>query len=218
MERDSMVFYRSFYEAIMDLPDADLAQAFRAIASYGLDGVEIECSGAAKVALKMAIPIIDKNNVRYKNGKNGGRPLEPNSNQTITKPNQEKPNHNQTITNIEPNVDVNVNVNVEKKDAIASKEKARFVKPTLENVSGYCREKELKVDAQHFIDYYESIGWVVGKTQKPMKDWKAAVRNWARQEKPVEKKNAFTTRFHNHEQQKYDFDNLNDRLFVNEKG
>ena len=33
-----------------------------------------------------------------------------------------------------------------------------------------------------FMDYYTSNGWIVGKT--PMKDWKAAVRNWNRKEQP----------------------------------
>lgn len=41
----------------------------------------------------------------------------------------------------------------------------------------YCLERGYAVDAERFFDYYESKGWVVGKA--PMKDWKAAVRNWA---------------------------------------
>jgi hypothetical protein len=34
------------------------------------------------------------------------------------------------------------------------------------------------VEARRFWDYYESNGWKVGRN--PMKDWKAAVRNWQR--------------------------------------
>ena len=34
------------------------------------------------------------------------------------------------------------------------------------------------IEAQRFWDYYESNGWRVGRN--PMKDWKAAVRNWQR--------------------------------------
>lgn len=226
MERESMVFYRSFYEAIAELPDEELAKAFRAIAEYGLNGVEVECGGSAKVALKMAKPQIDKNNARYKNGQSGGKKTaEPNPNQTVTKANQTVTKANQTGTKLEPTVtkpepnvtkpEPNVNVNdnvIKKKDTSVSKEKARFAPPTLENVIGYCREKGLNVDAQRFIDYYESVGWKVGKTRKPMKDWKAAVRNWDRQDRAEDK--PFKTRFHNHEQQTYDFDSLN--LFVNE--
>lgn len=52
----------------------------------------------------------------------------------------------------------------------------RFVKPTLEEVKAYCRERMNMVDAEKFMNYYESNGWKVGKN--PMKDWKAAIRTW----------------------------------------
>jgi hypothetical protein len=53
---------------------------------------------------------------------------------------------------------------------------SRFVKPTLEEVSEYCRERNNSVDPGRFIDHYESVGWVVGANKAPMKDWKAALR------------------------------------------
>lgn len=66
---------------------------------------------------------------------------------------------------------------------VPQKEK-RFRKPTLEEVKAYCEERRNSVDPQHFIDYYESNGWRVGRN--PMKDWKAAVRTWERKEnKPL---------------------------------
>ena len=209
MKRDSMVFYRSFYEAIVNLPDVELAQAFRAIAEYGLNGIETECSGTARVALMMAKPQIDKNNMRYANGCKGGRPtenLKPNNNQT-------KPSDNQTITNPKPNVNDNDNVNdIKKKDTKVSKEKAHFVPPTLENVIGYCQEKGYKVDAQRFVDFYESKGWMIGKNK--MKDWKAAVRNWARQDNAKAVEKPIKTKFHNFQQRAYDPEVL-DKLFEN---
>lgn len=54
----------------------------------------------------------------------------------------------------------------------------RFIKPTLEQVKQYCIERNNNVDCDRFVNYYESNGWKVGKS--PMKDWKAAVRNWER--------------------------------------
>lgn len=51
-----------------------------------------------------------------------------------------------------------------------------FVPPTLEEVSAYVSEKGYSVDAERFIDFYTSKGWMIGKNK--MKDWKAAVRNW----------------------------------------
>ena len=61
--------------------------------------------------------------------------------------------------------------------------RARFVKPTIEEVQAYCRERGNSVDANRFVDYYEANGWKVGKN--PMKDWKAAIRTW--------EKNAYST-------------------------
>jgi hypothetical protein len=46
------------------------------------------------------------------------------------------------------------------------------------------------VDAQRFVDFYSSKGWTVGKS--PMKDWRAAVRNWASRDRASPKKNNFT--------------------------
>ena len=66
------------------------------------------------------------------------------------------------------------------------KKRVVFTPPTLEQVVEYCRERNNSVDAQRFIDYYTANGWMVGRNK--MKDWKAAVRNWASKEKPVSNK------------------------------
>lgn len=72
--------------------------------------------------------------------------------------------------------------NPEEKERVRAK---RFTPPTLAEVQSYVAERHSAVDPQEFIDFYESKGWMVGKT--PMKDWKAACRNaekwdrWARQ-------------------------------------
>lgn len=63
---------------------------------------------------------------------------------------------------------------IEKED----KERKRFKAPTVDEVSAYCRERGNGVDPQHFVDYYTANGWKVGKN--PMKDWKAAIRTWER--------------------------------------
>ena len=54
----------------------------------------------------------------------------------------------------------------------------RFIQPTIEEVKAYCQERKNNVDAERFVDYYNSNGWMVGKNK--MKDWKAAVRTWER--------------------------------------
>ena len=57
----------------------------------------------------------------------------------------------------------------------------RFIKPTIEEVSGYCKERGNNIKPDRFIDYYESIGWKVG--DHSMKDWKATVRTWEKNDK-----------------------------------
>ena len=63
--------------------------------------------------------------------------------------------------------------------------RAAFVKPTLEEIKAYCKERKNNVDPEAFMDFYASKGWKVGS--QPMKDWKAAVRTWEKREKPKEK-------------------------------
>ena len=63
-----------------------------------------------------------------------------------------------------------------------SRTRKRFRPPTVEEVEAYCFERNNKVDAERFVDYYTANGWKVGKN--PMKDWKAAVRNWERKDPP----------------------------------
>jgi hypothetical protein len=52
------------------------------------------------------------------------------------------------------------------------------VRPTVEEVTAYCHERGNQVNPQQWFDHYSSNGWRVGKN--PMKDWRAAVRNWER--------------------------------------
>ena len=55
--------------------------------------------------------------------------------------------------------------------------KKSFSPPTIDDVRGYADSKGYAVDAERFCDYYASNGWRVGRN--PMKDWQAAVRQWA---------------------------------------
>ena len=51
-----------------------------------------------------------------------------------------------------------------------------FVKPTVEEIEAFCKEKKYTVNAQQFFNYYESNGWKIGRNA--MKSWQAAVQNW----------------------------------------
>lgn len=60
-----------------------------------------------------------------------------------------------------------------------------FIPPKVEEVAEYCEERQNGINAQYFVDYYQSKGWYVGKSK--MKDWKASVRTWEQNCKKEEK-------------------------------
>jgi len=57
-----------------------------------------------------------------------------------------------------------------------------FIEPTLEEVKNYCTERKNSVDANKWLNFYISKGWLIGKNK--MKDWQAAVRTWE-EDKPT---------------------------------
>jgi len=59
--------------------------------------------------------------------------------------------------------------------------RVRFTAPTASEVREYMDSRNESIDADRFVDFYSSKGWVVGKTK--MKDWKAAARGWYRRDK-----------------------------------
>ena len=78
------------------------------------------------------------------------------------------------VEKIPPDIEIEKEIEIDKD----KKPLKRFTAPTLEEVKEYCEERKNNVDAERFIDYYTANGWKVGKN--PMKDWKAAVRTWER--------------------------------------
>lgn len=67
---------------------------------------------------------------------------------------------------------------------ISQNKPRKFVKPTVDEVNAYALEKGYtNVDGQEFIDYFDSVGWKVGKTLKPMVCWRKAVSTWNRRHK-----------------------------------
>ena len=70
------------------------------------------------------------------------------------------------------------------------KQSNRFILPLLKDVKEYCKERGNNIDAESFIDFYSSKGWMIGKNK--MKDWKASVRTWEKSNttiKPTRKLN-----------------------------
>lgn len=122
-----------------------------------------------------------------RNGRKGGNPNfkkgQPNPYYRTTESVMEdNPNITQEITEDNPIVEQsNVEYSRVKKQKESPKgEKktaSRFSAPTVDEVRAYAQEKGYNVDPEHFVDYYTSNGWRVGRN--PMKDWRATVRTWA---------------------------------------
>ena len=79
---------------------------------------------------------------------------------------------------------------IEKESVKRKTTRTAFAPPTITDVQNYADSKGYKLDAERFVDYYSSKGWTVGKS--PMKDWRAAVRNWAKNDRASPAKNTFT--------------------------
>lgn len=90
----------------------------------------------------------------------------PNDNQRLT---SGQPSDNQWLTEVRRGKDSLV------KDS-KEKEKGRFTPPTLSEVRAYINEKGYHIDAEAFVNFYESKGWMIGKNR--MKSWKGAVGTW----------------------------------------
>lgn len=78
-------------------------------------------------------------------------------------------------------IQINNNIDIIEPPQKKQKKKKQFSKPTIEEVKAYCDERQNRIDPAAFWDFYESKGWVVGKS--PMKDWRAAVRTWEKNNK-----------------------------------
>lgn len=202
MQRTQFTFYDSFAKAISRIKKkADKADAYDAIINYALYGVEPDLDKlpeTAAMAFEMAKPNLDasrrkaeggKKNAKVKdNDKIDERYTEDNDKIDESKPKQEKDKEQVKEQEKEEDKDKDKEQMLYPSISPLSEPKI-MARPTLEEVSTYCRERRNNVDPQAFIDHYTSNGWKVGRN--PMKDWKAAVRTWERTSKREESGNIF---------------------------
>ena len=102
-KRDSIVVYRSFYEAAKALTDKEELELYRAIFEFGLDHKTADMGPMAAAMFKLIKPQLEANYKKWQNGMRGGRPKQEES--------KDKPKDNQKETKDEPNENVNVNDN-----------------------------------------------------------------------------------------------------------
>lgn len=134
----------------------------------------------------------------------------------VTKNNQKLEVNHHSLGENEQTLEVNSHSLTQKKSKVKdSKEDKktieRFTPPSVKEVSEYCLSRNNGIDAQSFIDFYKSKGWMIGKNK--MKDWKAAIRTWesSRKEKASTQK-PDNNKFNQFPQRNYDFDELERKL------
>lgn len=66
--RDSVLFYRSFYDALKNIPSDERLKVYDAIMEYGMYDLDPDLDGVALAIFLLAKPQIDANNKRYENG------------------------------------------------------------------------------------------------------------------------------------------------------
>lgn len=192
--RDSVLFYRSFYDALKNIPSDERLKVYDAIMEYGMYDRNPDLDGVALAIFLLAKPQIDANNKRYENGC--------------------KAKKKRTVSETEANTKQDSS-ECEAKEKEKEKEKVKvkdnnkiFKPPSVDDVRAYCTERGNNVDPQSFVDFYESKGWMIGKNK--MKDWKASVRTWERSETKTRQEGTakLTKDNNNFERRKYDFDAL----------
>ena len=131
MNRDSMIFYRSFYESVNGLSPIIKAEVYDAIFRYGLDFEEPSFTDEIARALFTLIkPQLDANIKRFENGK------KPKTKQSESKAEAKQ---KQKISESEANNNVNVNDNVNKNDSIEER-KLKFANSLSAFVETYGRD------------------------------------------------------------------------------
>ena len=190
-------------------------ELFTAILCYAAGEPVLDLDAAADMAFSFIRERMDRDSAAYMEkvekrreaGKLGGRPKANGFSEKQEKAKKangfsEKQNNPDTVL-------VTDTVSVFEKE---SKEKSlRFSPPARQDVADYCKEKGFSdFDVERFVDYYTSNGWMVGKSK--MKDWKAAVRNWARAGTAPRPNNTRGNKFSNFEQRQYDYDALETAL------
>ena len=111
----------------------------------------------------------------------GGKPTKMENGQGIIS------NNDIIYNNTDNNSNINIPVNNKKEKSLSNDKpkKEGFQKPTVQEVQAYINEKGYDFDAEYFIDYYDTRGWMIGKNH--IKDWKACCRTWNHNRKSQEK-------------------------------
>lgn len=190
--REYFCAYHSMLEATRKLSDAEVGRLFRGLLYYSMTGEQPDnLQGREDLLFDVFSQNIDREVEKYNERCRINRTNRHESSRIVTSRHESSQEKDK-----EEDKDKDKDKEKIKPSAIADGggKRKRFVPPTREEVGAYASEKgwsERDFSPERFVDYYESKGWMVGKT--PMKDWKAAARGWVsrqHQEQPQRKEPA----------------------------
>lgn len=187
----SFILYTDQMMALSSVLSAEqLGRLMQVVLTYQATGQEPEAVDAdlsvAWAMLKVQFQVNDSKyqetiEKRREAGRKGGLARVANQ-ANASKTKQEQANGSkckQNQANQADNDNVNVNVNDNVNDIVIRKRTRKvFIKPTLEEVRAYCRERGNGINPEKWMAHYEANGWKVGKAATPMVDWKACIRTW----------------------------------------
>lgn len=182
-----MNIFDSYIDAGQQLPQRDKEQFYTALLEFIAYDFEPKLEGAGLAVFTAIRPSLELSKKRANSGRKGGSS---NGKAEAIGDFATEQNGSKTEADEEANGQAKSKSKSKSKEESpngdSKKARPRFVKPTVAEVSDYAASiGNPTFDALHFVDYYESNGWKVGRTG--MKDWKATVRNWIRREAPQPK-------------------------------
>ena len=188
MAREYFNAYHSYLKSIDPLNDAERGRLFTALLFYSSTGKEPELRGNERFIFPMMREQIDRDCDKYNKKCESNRQnikVRWNTNEYERIPDDTKNTKEKEKTKEKTKTKTKTRESINGAFAPRSK----FVKPTVDEVRAYCKERKNTVNPETFCDFYESKGWKIGKD--PMRDWKAAVRTWERREPQSETKAAY---------------------------
>ena len=172
MKKAYFQYYETFEIVIEKIKDIEEREWLRkVIIQYGLHGTAPESfnSEALEIAWTICKDLIDQQiHRREVNAANrAGKKAEPETNkENLAAEPQPEEKPAQEIQQEKP-------------------KRKNFVKPTVEEIAAFCKEKKININVHQFFNYYESNGWKIGRNA--MKSWQAAVQNWNTRDKANKK-------------------------------
>jgi predicted phage replisome organizer len=105
------------------------------------------------------------------------------------------------VTKMLPYIEKEIEIEKDIEIDIKEKKKRKFQPPTLEEIKQYILEKELKVNAEQFYNYFTEGNWIDAKGNK-VKNWKQKLLTWNKYQ--VDVKEEKKTNYNNYDQRQYD--------------